>query len=69
MKPNGYGIQFSLLVDDKPELFGYFFPTIYSTWCNTFHDNPSVNSNDELVLYYGKNWGNADLKIQIKKPI
>ena len=66
IKPNGYGIQFALLVDDSPELFGYFYPTIYSTLCSTFHYNPSVKSNDELELYYGKNWENADLKSQRK---
>lgn len=60
---DGYGRQFVLVINDHIELFGYFYPTIYSTWCSTFH-YPYMPNQDwsKLELKHGKNSENVNLQ-------
>lgn len=55
LKNTDYGKQFVLIIDNKPKIYGYFFPTIFSYWCNTYHYPymPDVNWT-ELDLKFGK---------------
>ena len=61
------GKQFVLLINDKLELFGYFYPTLYSNWCSTYQYPYIPNQKwTELELTFGKNFRAVNLKAEFK---
>ena len=65
LKFDHYGRQFVLFINNEPIIYGYFFPTIFSYWCDTYQVPYMPDQNwKELTIKYGKEFRNVNLNIE-----